>query len=204
MSPDEVVSLNLRRARELRGWTQPEAAKAVSRYLGKEWSTQVYGDAERAYRLKRVKVFSAEEIVAFCRAFRLPLAWFYLPPNPWTVIGPRGAGGTDDAMMTGDDLLSLIFPRADDPMAADFETATDRLFNVFAAQRPLRENLAAFMEWTRRRAAASQAMFVSQVKALGLENVPGQLEDLAGQIRLALGLVANDLRHDGIPPADGE
>lgn len=204
MSPDEIVSLRLRRARELRGWTQPEAASAVSRYLGKEWSAQVYGDAERAYRLKRVKVFSAEEIIAFCRAFRLPLAWFYLPPDPWTVIGPRGAAEADDAMMTGDDLLSLIFPRADDPMAADFETATDDLINIFAAQRPLRENLATFMEWTQRRAAASQVMLVRQVKALGLENVPERLVDLADQIRLALELAANDLRHDGIPPAADE
>lgn len=202
MTPDEVVSLNLGRARELRGWTQPEAAQNVSRYLGREWSAQVYGDAERAWRLKRVKVFSAEEIIALCRAFRLPLVWFYLPPDPWTVIAPRGAAAGDaPAAMTGDDLLSLLFPRPDDPMTGELEDATEKIFSKFANQGPTRENLPTFLAWAQRQNAALRMMMVSAFRTYGVEDVAKRLREDADRIDAALGLVVNDLRHDGIPPA---
>ena len=88
---DQVVSYNLRRARELRGWTQAEAAGRVSEHLGRSWSEQVYGDAERAYRNpKRVKVFTGEEMLALALAFERPLSSFYALPSRDTQVAARG------------------------------------------------------------------------------------------------------------------
>src|ERR1700689_527154 len=91
LSPDQVVSRNLVRARELRGWTQREAAERITRHHGKTWTIAMLAAAERSHRTPRVKEFSASEITAFCRAFELPLAWFFLPRDPWTRVLPRGA-----------------------------------------------------------------------------------------------------------------
>lgn len=106
---DELVSYNLRRAREMRGWTQAEAAERVSAHLGRVWSQQVYGDAERAYRNpKRVKVFTGEEMLALAQAFDLPIPWFYLPTTIETEVGARSGEGS----ISGRDLLWLLMPEA--------------------------------------------------------------------------------------------
>ena len=200
LSPDQVVSRNLMRARELRGWTQQEAAAAISRHLGREWTVSAVAGAERSHRTPRVKEFSATEITAFCRAFRLPLAWFYLPPHPWTPIRPRGAA--EDAEFTAGELLSLIFPRIDDPMTAELAEATKTLFSEFASRGPQREDLATYLGWVGRQDNALQMMVRNQFAALGLAEMPAQLADLSSRMSQALGLVVNDLQHDGIPPAD--
>jgi hypothetical protein len=71
VTPDELVSLNLLRARELRGWTQQEAAAQISKHLGKDWSIPVYAAAERAHRTTRTKTFSATELVSTPNGFTL-------------------------------------------------------------------------------------------------------------------------------------
>ena len=204
MSPDDVVSNNLRRARELRGWTQPEAAQRISRYLGREWSQQVYGDAERAYRGKRVKNFSAEEIVAFCRAFRLPVVWFYLPPDPWTAIVPKGAAVDSEAALTSDELLSLIFPRLDDQMLVDLDSVTVGLFSSFTAHVPRAQNTAAYLEWVSRQNAALRSMVRAAFEAESIDDLPEQLEELASRVRRSITHMVSDMMHSGIPgdPSD--
>jgi len=126
MSADDVVSFNLKEARELRGWTQPEAATQVSKFLGKPWSVQVYGDAERAHRINRVKVFSADEIVALSRAFQLPIVWWFVPRDARIHITPRGGSATS---ATADELLSLLCP-LESQMVTDLEGRTRRLLFV--------------------------------------------------------------------------
>jgi transcriptional regulator with XRE-family HTH domain len=84
LSPNQVVAFNLARAREHKGWTQDEAAEALAPYLGTRWSKASVSQAERSIAGKFIRNFDADEIVAFARAFELPVGWFFLPPPPWT------------------------------------------------------------------------------------------------------------------------
>ena len=205
MSPDQIVSFRLTKARELRDWTQAKAAAEVSRCLGREWTIPVYSAAERSHRTGRVKEFSATEITAFCRAFSLPLAWFFLPPSPWVTIAPRGSDGSADT--TADDLLAAVFPRLDDPMLADLENATTTLFSQFASQGPRGENLGTYLGWVQRQNNALRAMLRSEFDAADIGGLPEVLEDAAARMRRAIGMVVNDLEHAGIPlplPADSD
>jgi hypothetical protein len=84
LSPNQVVAYNLSRAREWKGWTQDQAAEALSPYLGTRWSKASFSQAERSIAGRFVRNFDADEIVAFARAFELPVTWFFLPPPPWS------------------------------------------------------------------------------------------------------------------------
>lgn len=84
LTPNQVVAFNLARAREWKGWTQDQAAEALEPYLGKLWSKASVSQAERSVAGKFIRQFTADEIVAFARAFDLPLGWFFMPPPPWT------------------------------------------------------------------------------------------------------------------------
>ena len=82
LDPDLLVSWNLRRARELRGWTQAQATEQLDRY-GLTWSVASLSDAERAWTPEgRTREFTATDLVTFSLAYDLPLAWWFLPPPP--------------------------------------------------------------------------------------------------------------------------
>ena len=83
LSPNQVVAYNLAQARLLRGWTQDQAAEALEAHVGARWSKATFSAAERSVDGERVRQFDADEIVAFARAFDLPVNWFFLPPPPW-------------------------------------------------------------------------------------------------------------------------
>jgi hypothetical protein len=92
MTPNRIVSHNLRRARvDVRNWTQERAAEEVSRFVGERerWSTESYAAAERAARGTRVRRFDADELHAFSRAFGLPVAFFLVPPPAIAGAGPH-------------------------------------------------------------------------------------------------------------------
>lgn len=78
---NQVVAFNLRRARDLRGWTQIEACDRLAAFVDEPWSPAVYSMAERSEAGKRVRRFDADELVALARAFELPVAWFFIPPD---------------------------------------------------------------------------------------------------------------------------
>lgn len=86
-SANQIVSYNLRRARELRGWTQAEAAERLEPYIGSRWSGPTWSIAERGRHedpddpSARIRHFSADDLVALSAAFDLPLAWWFLPPD---------------------------------------------------------------------------------------------------------------------------
>lgn len=81
MNLNEVVAYNFRRARELRGLTQDEAAVALEPFLGQRLPQASISAIERAYGGERRREFDAQEILAFAAAFDLPLVWFFLPPT---------------------------------------------------------------------------------------------------------------------------
>ena len=92
MSPNQVVAYNLFRARQERGWTQAQAAEALEPYLGVRWTVAQVSAAERSVDGTRVRQFTADDLVAFAQAFRLPVTYFFLPTHPaakWSKVDPR-------------------------------------------------------------------------------------------------------------------
>jgi transcriptional regulator with XRE-family HTH domain len=103
---NQVVAYNFRRARELRGLTQDEAADRIERFLGVRLSQRSISAIERSYEGEQRREFDAQEILMFACAFDLPLAWFFVPPPGDT----RRFRGTSDTVT---ELFSLLFGRED-------------------------------------------------------------------------------------------
>ncbi|HKN40378.1 MAG TPA: helix-turn-helix transcriptional regulator, partial [Acidimicrobiia bacterium] len=81
LTPNQVVAYNLPRARLVRGWTQEQAAEALAPYLGTKWSVANFSAIERSVDGGRVRQFTADELFALSRAFRLPIGFFLTPPG---------------------------------------------------------------------------------------------------------------------------
>ena len=84
---NRAVAHNLRLARELVGWTQEQAAEELEKWLGVRWSMASWSAAEHSADGVRPRQFSADEIVAFSLTFRLPIAWWFLPPDDPKLMG---------------------------------------------------------------------------------------------------------------------
>ena len=82
ISPNQIVAFNLSEARALRGWTQERAAAELEKYIGARWSKATFSAAERSIDGRRVRQFTADEIVAFSRCFGVPIGFFFMPPRP--------------------------------------------------------------------------------------------------------------------------
>ena len=80
---NQLVGYNLRLARESMGWTQTEAAQAVARQhpAGKPWSKATWSAAEHSVDGQQMRQFTCDDLVAFSRAFKLPVVWWLLPPG---------------------------------------------------------------------------------------------------------------------------
>jgi transcriptional regulator with XRE-family HTH domain len=77
----QVVAHNVFQARTLRGWTQQQAAEAISATLGKPLTAAGLSAIEKTFSSRRQRVIDVAELIAFARAFGLPMAWFFLPPE---------------------------------------------------------------------------------------------------------------------------
>src|SRR5690349_14980983 len=87
MTANQVVAYNLRRAREELGMTQEVAADELWRYLNVKWSKASFSAAESsANEGGRKREFDANELLAFSRVFRKPIAWFFTPPADASAI----------------------------------------------------------------------------------------------------------------------
>lgn len=100
---NQIVAFNVVKARLLRGWTQEEAADALAPYLGTRLSTASFSAIERSVDVGRAREFSANELLAFARGFRVPLMWFFTPPSTWEGVGistpDAGPEGLDPMVM---------------------------------------------------------------------------------------------------------
>lgn len=77
------MAYNVAKARELRGWTQEQAAEALAPYLGAKLSGASFSALERsAWTVDRIKQFSADDLLALSRGFDLPIGFFFTPPPP--------------------------------------------------------------------------------------------------------------------------
>jgi len=104
MSPNQIVAFNVAKARLRLGWTQQEAAQALAPYLGTRLSVASFSALERsATNPSRVKVFSADELLALSRAFDVPIGYFFTPPPPSTDTGlhapDAGLNGLDPVVL---------------------------------------------------------------------------------------------------------
>jgi transcriptional regulator with XRE-family HTH domain len=105
MTPNQIVALNVARARALRGWTQEQAAEALAPYLGAKLSGPSFSALERsAVKVDRIKQFSADDLLALSRGFDLPIGYFFTPPPPGEDAGLYGP----DAGMKGLDPIVLL------------------------------------------------------------------------------------------------
>jgi|Tabmets5t2r1_1033131.scaffolds.fasta_scaffold12103_2 Helix-turn-helix domain len=93
-SPNQIVAHNLASARTLRGWTQDQAAEACAPYLGARLSAASWSAMERSVDGGRIREITADELVAFARAFDLPIGFFLTPPSAWDnhVVATPDAG----------------------------------------------------------------------------------------------------------------
>lgn len=93
-TPNQIVAHNIAKARLLRGWTQDQAAEACEPYLGNRLSTASWSALERSVDGTRIRQIDADELVAFARAFDLPIGFFLTPPSAWDghVVATPDAG----------------------------------------------------------------------------------------------------------------
>ncbi len=105
MTPNQIVALNVAKARALRGWTQEEAAEELAPYLGAKLSGASFSALERsAVKIDRIKQFSADELLALSRAFDLPIGYFFVPLPP----ASDAALHAPDAGMKGLDPIVIL------------------------------------------------------------------------------------------------
>ncbi len=105
MTPNQIVSYNVAKARALRGWTQEQAAEALAPFLGAKLSGASFSALERsAWKVDRVKQFTADELLALSRGFDLPIGYFFVPPPPSFDAGLQAP----DAGMKGLDPIVIL------------------------------------------------------------------------------------------------
>jgi transcriptional regulator with XRE-family HTH domain len=80
MTPNQIVAYNVARARELRGWSQAQTVEKLRDRAGVITSPANLSAAERSVTGNRRREFDADDLLAFARAFELPVSWFLLPP----------------------------------------------------------------------------------------------------------------------------
>lgn len=95
MTANQVVAYNVAKARAIGGWTQEEAAEALAPYLGTKWSVASFSAIECSVDGRRIRRFSADQLLALSRGFDLPIGFFLVPP-PTDQIRLRTAAGDDE------------------------------------------------------------------------------------------------------------
>lgn len=103
---NQVVSYNLRAARELRGWTQEDLAKRLEFLVGTRPTQATISALERAWDGDRRREFDVQELAVYAMALDLPILWFLLPP-------PGDHREIQDIGRTLDDLYILLLGRQD-------------------------------------------------------------------------------------------
>jgi transcriptional regulator with XRE-family HTH domain len=136
---NEVVAYNFRRARELRGLTQDEAAVRLEPFLGVRLPQASISALERSYGGDKRREFDAQEILAFACAFDLPLLWFLLPPPD----DNRTLSGTSDLVrelytlvLGREDQLGVLYDRFRELGIPQPNADDDTLARVFGAPTP--------------------------------------------------------------------
>lgn len=87
----QVVAYNFTQARKLRGWSQDETADRLASFVGARWGKANISALERSARTGNRRI-DVDDLLAFARAFELPLVWFFMPPqNAAALVGAEPA-----------------------------------------------------------------------------------------------------------------
>ena len=198
---NEVIAYNFRRARELRGLTQDEAAVALEPFLGQRLTQASISALERSYGGDKRREFDAQEILAFTCAFDVPLMWFFLPPPQ----DARRLQGTSDRVtelytlaLGREDQLDELYARFRELGMTEPSEVDDTLARVFGAPTAL-----TLRDYRHRRKEMLLALlddYADKVDATADEM--GQFFDHLRKVGIR-GLVAEKLNdHDyAVPPA---
>ncbi|MDP9460714.1 MAG: hypothetical protein M3Q22_10860 [Actinomycetota bacterium] len=81
MTGNRLVAYNLRALRTARGLTQDQASALLAPYVEVPWSRATFSAAERSADSDRVRGFTADDLLALSLAFRVPVSYWFLPPN---------------------------------------------------------------------------------------------------------------------------
>jgi len=186
LSPNQVVAYNLALARAHKRWTQAEATTALEPYLGVRWSVVNYSAAERSVAGERIRNFDADEIVAFARAFELPVTWFFMPPDPASGEGVPITLAVPDGGRFGkaiSEIVDLVFgDRAQvGLLSTRLEAFLDHLgpLPLSAAQRQVKELADARVASLVRHSFANLADWRTSLRALA-----NQIEELLLQAKV--------------------
>lgn len=201
MNLNEVIAYNFRRARELRGLTQDEAAVALEPFLGQRLTQASISALERSYGGDKRREFDAQEILAFTCAFDVPLMWFFLPP-PQDARRLQGTSERVNELYTlalgREDQLGELYARFRELGMTEPSEGDDTLARVFGAPTSL-----TLRDYRHRRKEMLLALlddYADKVDATADEM--GQFFDHLRQVGIR-GLVAEKLNdHDyAVPPA---
>lgn len=186
MTANQVVAYNLARARELRSLTQDEAAEVLAPFLGMRWSKASFSQAERSVGGKVIRKFDADEVVAFARAFDLPVTWFYLPPPPTIDGSPVKLSGGDAKERDQEIalLIDLVFGEE-----SHQELLSDRLGEFVTGLSPARltqsQRRVGALAAVREEAVFSQHLGAMEEWRTWLRTVADHLEDIERRVREA-------------------
>jgi transcriptional regulator with XRE-family HTH domain len=75
LTVNSIVALNMAYFRKAAGLTQEELGERIG------WGKSVVSTAERSWDAKRVRSFSAEDLIAIAAALEIPLAALFMPPE---------------------------------------------------------------------------------------------------------------------------
>jgi transcriptional regulator with XRE-family HTH domain len=122
VTPDQVVAARWTLARRSLGWTQEQAVKELAR-VGIDWSAPTLSNVERSVNGKRIKEFSASEVVALSKATGYPLGWFFVPlaEDKFGLL-PRIVPRESKLSATADELVDAVLGRRGNALA---EALTD-------------------------------------------------------------------------------
>jgi hypothetical protein len=214
----QIVAHNFWWARtRLRGWSQDLAAEKLAPYVGARW-TKSNVSALEGSMYKGDRRVDVDDLLAFARAFELPVVWFLLPPpNASAIVGgePSRKRGTPPAHpveqqpMAPADLVGLLLGGHSPGLAPDqlsgSEVGWAELFERLAELPP------AFLSAAMR----TQAMTVESFIRAAFEDtshIERTLLDLAAWFggasifadeqaaRLAGGLYLRADAHEGVTP----
>lgn len=121
ITANQLIAYNLMRARKLRGLSQEQAAERLEPFLGTRWSKATVSAAERSYETDRVRQFTADDLLAFSRAFDLQMAWFFFPPPTSIDVLRVSSGGSNVSRIS--DVMDSLFGRS----RGDHVELTDRI-----------------------------------------------------------------------------
>ena len=190
LTPNQLVAERIAYARKLRGWTQEEAAERLAPFMGVKWSAVTFSIVERSVDGKRIRQFTADDLVALSRAFQLPIGFWFTPV--WTeddfplIVTPDAPTGVSTSVLVevllGDDAGYEAWANEILDWGASQTLTTDAATGrTFLAKTPLPENKAWIDDLARLRAEMGVAQQFGDLTSakVGLTRVLALLEILS-------------------------